>query len=214
MNGCCYFLYSLDWANIVVAGLAAFAGGWAAFYAAHVEEGKKNIANEKSKLIQYFYDLHFALRNISNYCDALEKYQGKEQGSHTAESMRNLIKFNFDPMFISFVCNRKPLLFENILQLTTSLDVLYEVSQSDDIPKVWQNIVITSVQLIATMENIDAYLTTYYNQPSLIVENVQKNINFVIGLCPGLQEFRETGKVPKDNKLVESYKEWIIDFKE
>ena len=108
MSFCKGLVTYFDWVNIVAAGLAAFGGGWAAFRAAQVKEDKKQKTTEQSKLAQCFYDLHFALRNVSYYHTAITKIHKGEHCNNTPDSALQMLNFQFDIKEVCFICNKNP----------------------------------------------------------------------------------------------------------
>ncbi len=202
---------NLDLVNIAAAGLAAFTGAVAAFVVAQIKENRKQKATERSKLVQCFYDLHFALRNVSHFHNEITKIHKNEPCNNTTESARQILNFQFDTQSVDFICSKCPLLYEIISQIDMDWSVLNSVAASKNYDAISEHVMVICMKLMATIENIDDYLVKYYKQKSMIVGNVQKNLDAVLDVLPNLKQWKLTGdkKLEADPAVV-AYKEWRI----
>lgn len=212
MSFCAELVAYSDWVNIAAAGLAAFAGGWAAFHAAQAKEDRKQKLTEQSKLAQCFYDLHFALRNVSHFHNEITKIHKNEPCNNTTESARQILNFQFDTQSVDFICSKCPLLYEIMSQIDMDWSVLNSVAASKNYDAISEHVMVICMKLMATIENIDDYLVKYYKQKSMIVGNVQKNLDAVLDVLPNLKQWKLTGdkKLEADPAVV-AYKEWRVE---
>lgn len=213
MSWLCWLLEEIDLANVAAAGLAAFGGGWAAFRAAQVKENKKQKISERSKLVQCFYDLHFALRNVSYYHTAITKIHKGEHCNNTPDSALQMLNFQFDIKEVCFICNKNPKLYENICQVATDWNQLSAVGHTRNYEAITEHVFTICMKLMATMENLDEYLIEYYGQKSIIVGDVNKNLDAVLDILPSLKQWKLTGdKALESDPIVVAYKGWRVEI--
>lgn len=213
MSFCAELVAYFDWVNIAAAGLAAFAGGWAAFHAAQAKEDRKQKLTEQSKLAQCFYDLHFALRNVSYYHTAITKIHKGEHCNNTPDSALQMLNFQFDIKEVCFICNKNPKLYENICQVATDWNLLSAVGHTRNYEAITEHVFTICMKLMATMENLDEYLIKYYGQKSMIVGDVNKNLDAVSDILPSLKQWKLTGdKALELDPIVVAYRGWRVEI--
>lgn len=213
MNCCYYFANNVDVPTILLTGISAFAGGLASFWAAQDKEHKKSVDSEKSKLIQCFYDLHFALRNVSHYHAAITKIHNGEYCDNSLDSALQMLNFQFNIKEVSFICEKNPQLYENICQVAIDWNILSAVGETRNYEAITGHVLTICMKLMATMENLDRYLIKYYDQKSMIVGNVKTNLDAVLDILPSLKQWKLSGnKELEEEQIVKAYVGWRIEI--
>ena len=190
--------YSIDWNSIILSSAGAFIGtgfgAYIAFCLQNKNEREKNISKVKNyeieQLTLYFYNLHFAIRNISIFIANVNLIKTWKQDPNVEEDVKSKniptenINFDFNEEKLSFVCKNSSIFYESIIQLKTDLKIFYDIALQYNNGHNYQLInsfiidfLYLSAKLSCMIKNLDKYIIKYYGKETLIVNNIADNIN-------------------------------------
>jgi hypothetical protein len=227
----------IDWNACISSGAGAFFGALGVFALSWLKEWKENKNEEKSQLERYFYNLHFAIRNIANYMENCKQSLLWQKDPSVPPSVKNKniplskINFEFNEDKISFISNVQPLFYECIKQLQVDLKTFYK--NGDEFNKnkneeTFNELVASFLQLcpklLKTSQNMDAYLKKYYKHEEMIVGYIETNLknlefyfkeqvgnikNQILGKNPDLSELKNIEDIEDIENIL---KDWTIKF--
>ena len=179
----------IDWNACLSSGFGAFVGAVIAFLVNWLKDWKQNKNEKEKELERYFYNLHFAIRNIANYMENCKQSLQWQIDPSVPLNVKNKnvplskINFEFNEDKICFISNVQPLFYECIKQLQVDLKTFYK--NGDEFNKnkndeTFNELVASFLQLcpklLKTAQNVNAYLKKYYKHKEMIVGYIETNL--------------------------------------
>lgn len=224
----------IDWNACISSGAGAFFGALGVFGLSWLKEWKQNKNEEKNQLERYFYNLHFAIRNIADYMGNCNQSLLWQKDQHEQPSVKNKniplskINFEFNEDKISFISNVQPLFYEGIKQLQIDLKTFYKngdefnKNKNDEtFNELVANFLQLCPELLKTAQNVDAYLKKHYKHEEMIVGYIEtnlKNLEFYFKEQVGniknqiLDKNPDLSELKKIEDIENILKNWTIKF--
>ena len=177
----------IEWGNFFTTLSATAIGALIAIVVSIIIESKRQDKANETELINYFYNLNTALRNISHFVYNLETVKKIYNDNGLLMVLPiSTINFNFNESKLSFVQPFNYVFFENINQIKIELNMLYELGMSykekpdsQMLNEISHSTVTISNQIVMTMKNINNFLKTYMEKETLIDNQCTENFNQV-----------------------------------
>ena len=171
------------WLTIVttcIGAIIAFAINWC-------KECSDEKTKQKELLLVYFYNLNFAIRNVAIFMNniniILQLLKKNNPVQNKNIPISNII-FNFNEEKLSFICKESPLLYENIIQLKTEINTIYNwvleynnCYQQEILNEInFANLALCP-KLVCTIKNIDKYLIKFYQKKTSLNMSIKNNVD-------------------------------------
>ena len=219
-----------DWGSFWTTLFATAIGALVAVVLSIWHENKKEYKNNEFELINYFYNLNTALRNIGVFSFNLEKAITEyEQNGQFRILPISTVHFEFNEAKLSFIQPFNHLFYENISQLKIDFNFLYELgllykekSDSKLLYEILHLTVTISNEIVVTMKNINNFLEVYNKKETIIdskcLENFQKVDEYILDFKNLLQRmnmqninYEELVK-QFEYEITNTKKSWGIEF--
>lgn len=223
----------IDWNTCLSSGFGAFFGALGVLLLSiHLNDKKQN-AEDKEELIKYFYNLNTALRNLSTCANNIEQVLKIFREKNELVAMpASYLDFLFNEEKLEFVKNFNILFYESINILKIDLKGLFELAilfkeekKEFYVFNLRSRLIISLLQVMQTMKNVDDFLQIYENSSTLINSQVVTNFrvteDYVKNYKTLLKEDIKNSTNDEQKEAIKKYlciienteTEWKIKFK-